>query len=382
MPLGSLLSNEFEVGMAKVGILVGAYSISGGIVSIVSSFFIDRFDRKKVMLLAFGFFTVGTLLCGLSHNFTTMLFSRGLTGMFSGVLSAMVFTIVADEFPYEERATAMGKVMTGISLAAVLGIPFGNYSAMHFGWQCPFLLLALLGVLAFLMIALLLPDMNKHLVRRSRRLAVENFKELIGSRSRRTGLLLIFLLMMGSFPIIAFIPDYMVHNVGIGQDQVSYIYFAGGLGSMIMMQLVGRMCDKIGNQAVYSILSILALAAIYLVTNLPPSGLALVIAATSSLFMFGGSRNVPANTIVISTCEPSHRAGFMSLVAAVQQFSGGLAIWMGSLFLSTASNGFLTGFDKSGFFAIIMSVVAVPVMLKVKRIPEVIAPQLEISEKY
>src|SRR4051812_32341601 len=84
MPLGTLLSKDFDIGMPRVGLLVGAYSISGGIVSIVSSFFIDRFDRKKMLLLSFIFFTTGTFLCGLSFDFVSMLFSRCLTGAFSG----------------------------------------------------------------------------------------------------------------------------------------------------------------------------------------------------------------------------------------------------------------------------------------------------------
>jgi len=370
MPLGTLLSKDFDIGMPKVGLLVGAYSISGGIVSILSSFFIDRFDRKKMLLLTFIFFTTGTFLCGLSFDFVSMLFSRCLTGAFSGVLSAVIFSIVADEFPYERRATAMSKVMTGISLAAVLGIPFGNYTAMHYSWQMPFLLLAFAGVLVFLMIWLFVPTMKKHIVPTNKAKAVIQIKEAAMSPSQMKGLVLIFLLMMGSFPIIAFIPDYMVHNVGIRQEEVSYIYFAGGLGSVVMMQITGRMCDRFGAQPVYIFLTLLALGAIYAVTNLHDVGLGIVICSTSALFMFGGSRNVPANTLVISTCEASRRAGFMSLVSAVQQFSGGLAIWTGSLFLRTGVDHNLTGFWKAGLFTILLSVLAIPVILTIRRAEE------------
>src|SRR3989442_14087356 len=68
MPLGPQLMRELQIGPGHFSALVAAYTISSGLVGLVAAPFIDRFDRRKVLLLAYAGFTGGTLACALSQN--------------------------------------------------------------------------------------------------------------------------------------------------------------------------------------------------------------------------------------------------------------------------------------------------------------------------
>src|SRR5881628_575388 len=73
MPLGPQLMRDLHIGPGHFSALVAAYTISSGVVGLLASPFIDRFDRRKVLLFAYAGFATGTLACALSQNATALL---------------------------------------------------------------------------------------------------------------------------------------------------------------------------------------------------------------------------------------------------------------------------------------------------------------------
>src|ERR1041384_1288825 len=108
MPLGPQLMRELNIGPGHFSALVAAYTISSGLVGLLAAPFIDRFDRRKVLLLAYAGFTVGTLACALSQNAVTLLAARVVSGAFGGISTAMVMAIVGDVVPAVRRAAGGG----------------------------------------------------------------------------------------------------------------------------------------------------------------------------------------------------------------------------------------------------------------------------------
>ena len=67
MPLGPQLMRLFEISPSEFGFLVSSYTFSAGASSFFGAFFLDRFDRKRILIWVFVGFTVGTLGCALSR---------------------------------------------------------------------------------------------------------------------------------------------------------------------------------------------------------------------------------------------------------------------------------------------------------------------------
>src|SRR5881397_3162243 len=80
MPLGPQLMRVLQIGPGHFSALVAAYTISSGVVGLLAAPFIDRFDRRKLLLFAYSGFIAGTLLCALSQDAATLLFARGVSG--------------------------------------------------------------------------------------------------------------------------------------------------------------------------------------------------------------------------------------------------------------------------------------------------------------
>src|SRR5213593_3231508 len=90
MPLGPQLMRVFSISPQEFGFVVSAYTFSAGISGFTAAFFIDRFDRKKALLVLYSGFTVGTFLCSFAPAYFFLLGARIIAGTFGGILGATI----------------------------------------------------------------------------------------------------------------------------------------------------------------------------------------------------------------------------------------------------------------------------------------------------
>lgn len=368
MPLGPQFMRLFDINPQQFSMIVSIYAASAFLMSLFSAAFVDRFDRKVALLVVYIGFTIGTLLCSVASGYYLFLAARAVTGAFGGLLGALVLAIVSDTVPFERRASAMGMVMTAFSVASVAGVPTGVFLAAQFSWRAPFLVIGGFAILVIIGIIFLLPSMNGHKQSGVRHPTVpEIFGDIMRDGNQMRALLFSVILMLGHFSIIPFIAPYMQLNIGFSDHQISYIYLTGGLLSVFVLPLVGRMADRRGNFKIFALASLFALFAIYLITNLPAVPIIVALLATSSFFVAAGGRNVPATTMVTSVVSPERRGSFMSVRASANEMGLALASFIAGLIVSRNPDGSLAHYNRVGYFAIGMSIVAVYLASRLKR---------------
>ncbi|MFT5667464.1 MAG: putative MFS family arabinose efflux permease, partial [Vicingaceae bacterium] len=135
MPLGPQLMKAFNILPSQFALLVSTYTFSAGISGFIGAFFIDRFDRKTAILTMASGFAIGTLACGFTETYYELLITRSVTGLFGGVMGALILSIIGDVIPNKRRAGAMGMVMAAFSFASVVGVPAGLFLADLSDWH-------------------------------------------------------------------------------------------------------------------------------------------------------------------------------------------------------------------------------------------------------
>lgn len=366
MPLSTQFTKEFAISNAAFGLLVASYNISAGIFAGIGSLFIDRFDRRKIILVCYSAFVIGTFICGLAPTFELLFAARVFTGMFGGIITSTMLSIVSDAIPFERRASAMATVYIGFAVAAILGVPGGSIIAAYSTWHVPFVAIAVMGIPVLFAAVKFIPPIAAHVAEARKRDPIRQFVEIVSSPNRLLGLLLMALLMLGHFSIIPYIPNFVVHNLGMNEKHIGFIYLAGGIASVFSMRVVGKLADKYGSFKVFSVLSVLALIPILTLTNLSSAGLATILVLAAVLFVFGGNRGVPANTLISATALPHQRGGFLSLTSAVQQLAAGLAAWFGGLLIIEGPDHTVLQYNYVGYLAAVASIIAIPVAMLVK----------------
>lgn len=367
MPLAPQIKRAFDVGSTEWSIIISSYSFAAFISGLLSIFFIDRINRKKLLLITYVGFLIGTLAVGLSHTYHILIATRFATGIFGGLINALILSIVTDLVPYERRGAAMGIIMTGFSAAAALGVPIGNYFGVKFGWNFPFFLIAGLGVLLFTLVLWQLPSIEPKANKKVAfwepvRVVISIFKD----KDQFRALFFMMIVIIGHFSIIPFLSPYMVSNVGFEEIQLSYIYFLGGMFTFVANPIIGKIVDRVGKQKGYVVFLLISLIPVFLITHLGVTPIWVVLVYTTMFFVFVGGRFIPATAVVISAAKPDQRGIFMSVRSSVMQLSSGFAAFIAGVIVSEDAAGTVIGYDMVGYLSIILGLLTIPLIYTFK----------------
>ncbi|MFN0214217.1 MAG: MFS transporter [Saprospiraceae bacterium] len=369
MPLGPQLMDLLKINPQQFSLAVSAYGLTAGASSFAAAFFVDRFDRKKVLLFAYLGFLLGTFSCAFAPNYEFLVAARVLAGLFGGMIGAQVLAIVADTFEYERRAAAMGVLMTAFSAASVAGVPTGLWLAAKYSWHVPFLAIGFLGLAVIVLVGYAVPPINKHIL--ENRPAQKPFKvltDIFQTPNQMRALSLSIVLMMGHFVIIPLIAPSLVGNVGYHQDDIFLIYFVGGILTIFSAPLVGKFADKRGKYPVFVLFALLSLIPVWLITNLWPMPLWMVLTISGLFFIVVNGRMIPTQALISSVVLPQQRGGFMSINASMQQFSTGVAAIIGGAIVSKGAEGRIEHYNWVGYFSIALILVSVWLAGRVKSV--------------
>ena len=359
MPLGPILMREFGIGPHEFGFLVASYSFSAALSGLLASTFVDKFERKRLLLTIFLLFGLATLACGLSPNYLSLLIARGMAGAFGGIMGAMVQTLIGDLIPFERRATASGIVSAAFSLSTVAGVPLSLWLANHFQWRSPFLLIACITGVFLAVANRTLPDVRHHLSLDARAHPFSAMFEVLGDANHLRALIFTMLLLFSGFTVIPYITVYAVSNVGISLNDIPYVYLSGGAATLFTSRRIGRIADAKGKMRIYRILAFAAIMPLFAVTHIGTAPLWLWVSCTTAFFVLVSGRMIPAMAIITSAAVPRLRGTFMSLNAAMQQLASGLAAMLAGLITSQGTSGQLMGYDMVGYVAIAANLLAI-----------------------
>ncbi len=365
MPLGPTLMKFFFIGPEEFGLLVSSYTLSAGISGLFSIFYVDKFDRKHVLLFTYLGFIFGTLLCGLVNTYSLLMFARVITGAFGGIINATIFSIVSDVIPYEKRGKASGIIMSAFSVATVLGVPLGLMIANQFHWKTPFLSLAIFCIFILMFAFFILPNVREHLSLETLK-AYHTLITLLKDKNVILAFLFISSLMLAGFSVIPFISPYLVANVKILESELSYIYFVGGATTFFTANLIGKLADKFGKQVTFMTVAFISTIPILLITNLQKASLIFTLGVTTLFFIFVSGRMVPAIAILSSIVSKEKRGIFLSLNTATQQFASGFASFLSSCIIGKNSNDELTNYWVVGIIALAFSFLSIYISRKLK----------------
>ncbi|MDD4928928.1 MAG: MFS transporter [Gallionella sp.] len=365
MPLGPILIKEFGISTHEFGFLVASYSFSAALAGLLAATFVDKFERKRLLLIVFALFGLATLACGLSPSYATLLVARGLAGAFGGIMGAMVQTLVGDLIPFERRATASGIISASFSLSTVAGVPVSLWLANHFQWRAPFILIACTTVL-FLIIGLkFLPDVRHHLSQAKRAHPFSAMFEVLHDANHLRALVFTMLILFSGFTVIPYITVYAVANVGIAQHDIFYIYLVGGAATLFTSRLIGRWADAAGKVKIYRLMAVCATVPLFAVTHTEAAPLWLWLIFTTLFFVLISGRMIPAMAIITSAATPKLRGTFMSLNSATQQLASGLAATLAGFITTQNATGQIAGYDKVGYVAIAANLLAIAFVTRI-----------------
>ncbi len=366
MPLGPDFAPVLGIANADLGWVGGSYTAASAVAGIMSSLFIDRFDRKYALLVAIAGLMLATAFGGFAWNFSSLLASRIIAGMFGGPATSIAWSIVADIVEPARRGQAMGKVMGAFSIAAVFGVPFGLEMSRLHNWTTPFFTTAAMGAGIMVMIMIYMPSMRAHLDKTQHTVSFRHLFSLLIRPLNALTYLYTAIAMLASFTIVPNISTYVLYNLHYPREHLGWLYSAGGIVSFFTMRVTGRLIDRF-NASITSFVSTTTFVIVLWITFIYPLQTMSVMGFFVLLMFAMGMRNVSSTTLATKIPPPHERAGFMSLLSCVQATGMSIGAFMSTRLLTENADHSLHGMHQLAVISASMSFLVPIVMWQVEK---------------
>jgi MFS transporter, DHA2 family, multidrug resistance protein len=141
---------SFGVGLDKIEWVITAYMLAMAVMLPTSGWIADKFGFKRIYFMGLLFFTLGSLLCGLSNDENTLIISRIIQGLGAGTIQPLGMAIITREFPVKQRGVALGFWAIAAAASVSFGPLIGGYLVDNFSWQLIFYINIPVGIIALL----------------------------------------------------------------------------------------------------------------------------------------------------------------------------------------------------------------------------------------
>jgi len=142
------VAGDLGVTIPQAGLLVTGYALSVAFGSPFLAVATARMDRRKALLLLIGIFILGNLLCALAPNYALLMAARIVTALCHGAFFGLGAVVAATLVPDQKKAQAIAMMFAGLTLANVLGVPFGTALGEAVGWRNTFWAVVVIGFAA------------------------------------------------------------------------------------------------------------------------------------------------------------------------------------------------------------------------------------------
>lgn len=251
------VAHDLSVSISSAGLLVTGYALGVAVGAPLLAVLTAKLPRKLALQLLMLVFIVGNVLCAVAPGYGLLMVARVVTsfahGSFFGI--GAVAVAAASLVPAEKRASAIALMFTGLTLANVLGVPFGTFIGQELGWRATFWVVAGLGVLSALGLTALVP--NRHDAAPS---GLSREVRVLRDPQVWLALTMTVLGFGGVFVVFTYIAPILEQVSGFSPRAVTLILVLFGIGLTLVGNTIGgRLADRALRRSLMGILFALAI---------------------------------------------------------------------------------------------------------------------------
>ena len=317
---------DMQVSVSAAGLLISGYALGVFVGAPILTLATRRMPRKAVLLSLMAIFTFGNAACALAPDYGLLMAARILTslahGTFFGVGSVVATSLVTED----KRASAIATMFIGLTVATLLGVPFGAWFGLMLGWRAAFWAVTAIGVVAFAVLIVLVPgDVGGN----EKATSLREELAAVGRPQVLLGLVMTVFGFAGLFVVVTYVQPILTRLAGFSEAAVSPILLVFGVGLSIGNVAGGRLADRGLGRALIGTLAALALVLVALVAVLSIKG-----PAVAFIFLLGiaaFATVAPLQLRVLEAAGVEGRTLASSLNIAAFNLGNALGAWAGGL---------------------------------------------------
>lgn len=262
MGILSVVAQDLRVSIPRAGDFISAYSL--GVASGAPFLlFMSRFPMKRIVLFLCCLIICGNMLAAFATGYAGLLAGRFISGLPHGAYFGVAAIMSTRLVGYGEKATAVAIMVTGMTVANVIGVPAATWLTSIAGWRAAFLMVSASGLLAFLGIHFEVPAMAP--VGRGGKGAIKS--QFVFLKSLAPWLIFAgtFLGQGGLYCWYSYVEPIMLNVAHFSPGSITFIMMLAGLGMVAGGLAAGRLADRYPAGLVTAIISVLVIPVLLLI---------------------------------------------------------------------------------------------------------------------
>jgi predicted MFS family arabinose efflux permease len=350
------IAADLDVGLGPAGHLVTVFAVTYAVGAPILAAVTGHLGRRIILLSSLAGFTLTNIAAAFAPSYGALLGLRMTMACFSCLYTPAAMALAGTLVPPSQRGRALALVAAGTTVAVALGVPFGTLVGGTFGWRASFLVVAMLGVLAGLGIALgvkrmpPLPSLSL-----AERLAP------LGAAAVRHALLMAACWVGGAFTLYIYLGPYFA-PLGINGAALALVLAVFGTCAFVGNLTGGWATDRFGSLRVMTVV-LFSLIAIFIAFALLPSlpGAAPIGVGLVGVWAAIGWSALPARQARLIALAPQSAPLLLALNASAIYLGMAIGAGLGSLALASA------GPPALGWAAALVEVAALMLLVAERR---------------
>jgi DHA1 family inner membrane transport protein len=233
------VAGDIGVSIPLAGHVISAYALGVVVGAPVIAVLAAKLPRRMLLLALMTAFAAGNFASAFASDYGWLLVLRFLTGLPHGAYFGVASLVAADMAQPNQRARAVGRVMLGLTVATLLGVPLATSFGQTLGWRAAFAAVGAIASLAILLIWRFIPagsaDADASPLRELGALRRLQVWLTLGIGAIGSG---------GMFAVYSYITPMLVDVAGIRESIVPFVLCVFGTGMIIGNVVGSRLADS------------------------------------------------------------------------------------------------------------------------------------------
>ena len=324
MPIGLLtdIAADFQMTPSQAGVIITAYSWAVMLLSLPLMIAVSRFNFRWLLLAVILLFGTCQVLSAVAGSYTMLMFSRiGVAcahAVFWSIAAPVAVQLVSSQF----GALALSMIVTGKSIAMILGMPLGRVIGLYIGWRMTFICVAVIAFAVCLYLAAVFPKLSSN-----KPFSLKELPQLMQNKKLLGIYLLIFLMAASYYTAYSYIEPFLKQAAGLDDDIITFILMIFGTAGLIGSFLFSRCYSKY--RASFLKLSMIGVAVSLLLLYPAAYSPYTVIIICISLGIAMTSFNIAFQAETINAVGRQETAVAMAIFSAIFNLGIGSGSWIG-----------------------------------------------------
>lgn len=230
-----LIAETFHVTVPQAGLTVSIFALVVALSASITPLLFSGMNRKTVMLLALGTFTLSNIISMMTSNFTVLLIARALPAFLHPVYVSMAFTLAASSVSKEKAPKAVARVFIGVSAGMVLGVPVTSFIASEVSFTMGMAFFTFVNALVLIATLFFVPSMP---VKEKRSYGSQ--LSVLKKNSIWYSILAVTLINGALFGFFSYMSDYLKTITAVPYNIISILLLIYGLSNIAGNVIAGK----------------------------------------------------------------------------------------------------------------------------------------------